>query len=271
MSTPTKTARRKVILDELGINTYSLRDTASSVTPKLSINSLEQVNTSASNGDSEIMTSVAPSTVQQLPITERRAHIMSRSWAELAQLVPQCTACKLCESRTQTVFGVGDVKPQWVIIGEAPGANEDAQGEPFVGQSGKLLDNMLASIGLARGKGVYILNTIKCRPPDNRNPEPDEMAQCEPFLKRQLELLNPRIILCVGKFAITSLLNTKESVGSLRGRVHQYAGIPTIVTYHPAYLLRNLVAKGDAWADLCFARSIAERSAHELQHREACG
>lgn len=190
-------------------------------------------------------------------VTDRRAWIMGLSWSELQDAVPQCRACKLCDSRTQTVFGVGDATPQWVVIGEAPGANEDAQGEPFVGQSGKLLDNMLASIGLTRGKGVYILNTLKCRPPDNRNPEPDEMAQCEPFLKRQLELLQPKIILCVGRFAITSLLQTKDSIGSLRGRVHHYAGIPTIVTYHPAYLLRNLAEKRAAWEDLCFARRVA--------------
>jgi DNA polymerase len=249
MSAETKATRRKAILSELGIDIYRLRDTAQSSIPKINTDYQKMPDTVLSSASSE-----SPA------ITDRREHIMSSNWAELEQLVQKCTACKLCESRTQTVFGVGDVKPQWVIIGEAPGANEDAQGEPFVGQSGKLLDNMLASIGLARGKGVYILNTLKCRPPDNRNPEPQEMAQCEPFLKRQLELLNPRIILCVGKFAITSLLNTKEPVGSLRGRVHHYAGIPTIVTYHPAYLLRNLVAKGDAWADLCFARQVAAQN-----------
>jgi uracil-DNA glycosylase len=157
-----------------------------------------------------------------------------------------------------------------VIIGEAPGANEDEQGEPFVGQSGKLLDNMLASIGLSRqpganvglpkgNGGVFILNTLKCRPPDNRNPEPEEMMKCEPFLKRQLELLQPKIIICVGRFAITSLLGTKDAIGSLRQRVHHYAGVPTIVTYHPAYLLRNLADKSKAWEDMCFAREVAAR------------
>ncbi|HET6828191.1 MAG TPA: uracil-DNA glycosylase, partial [Ramlibacter sp.] len=158
-----------------------------------------------------------------------------------------------------TVFGVGHRQADWLVIGEAPGENEDIQGEPFVGQAGKLLDNMLAALSLARGRGVYIANVLKCRPPGNRNPEPDEVAQCEPFLRRQVELLQPRIILAMGRFAVQSLLSTTEPIGKLRGRVHSYNGVPVVVTYHPAYLLRNLPDKAKAWADLCLARQVAQQ------------
>jgi DNA polymerase len=156
---------------------------------------------------------------------------------------------------TQTVFGVGDEQARWLLVGEAPGAEEDRLGEPFVGQAGKLLDNMLAAIGLARGKDVYIANVLKCRPPGNRNPEPDEVAKCSPFLVRQVELIRPKLILAMGRFAVQTLLNTDATIGSLRGTVHQYHGVPLIVTYHPAYLLRNLPDKAKAWADLLFAKS----------------
>ena len=159
---------------------------------------------------------------------------------------------------TQTVFGVGDEQADWLLVGEAPGAEEDARGEPFVGQAGRLLDNMLAAIGLARGENVYICNVLKCRPPGNRNPEPFEVAQCTPHLLRQLELIRPKLILAMGRFAVQALLNTEASIASLRGRLHRYQGVPLIVTYHPAYLLRNLPDKAKAWEDLCFARrSIA--------------
>jgi DNA polymerase len=151
------------------------------------------------------------------------------------------------------VFGVGDEMAEWLLVGEAPGAEEDRLGEPFVGQAGKLLDNMLAAIGLARGKNVYIANTLKCRPPGNRNPEPEEMAKCAPFLLRQIALIRPRLILAMGRFAVQTLLQTDASIASLRGRLHQYAGVPLIVTYHPAYLLRNLPDKAKSWADLRFA------------------
>jgi DNA polymerase len=175
-------------------------------------------------------------------------------WIELKQAVPACTACGLHASRTQTVFGVGDEKADWLLVGEAPGAEEDRLGEPFVGQAGRLLDNMLAAIGLARGDNVYICNVLKCRPPGNRNPEPDEVAKCTPFLLRQVELIGPKLIVAMGRFAAQTLLNTDASIASLRGRVHRYAGRPLIVTYHPAYLLRNLPDKSKAWADLVFAK-----------------
>jgi len=175
-------------------------------------------------------------------------------WIELKRAVPACTACGLHKSCTQTVFGVGDERADWLLVGEAPGAEEDRLGDPFVGQAGKLLDNMLAAIGLARDENVYICNVLKCRPPGNRNPEPDEVAKCTPFLLRQIELIEPRLIVAMGRFAAQTLLNTDTSIASLRGRVHQYAARPLIVTYHPAYLLRNLPDKAKAWEDLVFAR-----------------
>jgi uracil-DNA glycosylase family 4 len=186
----------------------------------------------------------------------RPTGVEAMDWAALEQAVAACGACKLCESRRNTVFGVGDLQADWMVIGEAPGENEDLQGEPFVGQAGKLLDNMLRAVGVARGRGAYIANVLKCRPPGNRNPEPDEVAQCEPFLRRQVELLKPRVILAMGRFAVQSLLQTPEPIGKLRGRIHQYNGVPVVVTYHPAYLLRNLPDKAKAWADLVMAKKL---------------
>ncbi len=199
----------------------------------------------------------------------RAEAIAALGWDELQRAVAECTACALARTRTQTVFGVGDRRARWMFVGEAPGAEEDAKGEPFVGQAGRLLDNMLASIGLSRsGQGdrsVYIANVLKCRPPGNRNPEPGEVALCEPFLRRQVELVNPRVIVVMGRFAVQCLLNTDASIASLRGRVHEIevAGrrVPAVVTYHPAYLLRNLADKAKSWADLCLAREVYERAA----------
>ncbi len=175
-------------------------------------------------------------------------------WTEIKQAVPACTACGLHKSRTQTVFGVGDENADWMLIGEAPGAEEDRLGEPFVGQAGKLLDNMLAAIDLKRGENVYIANVLKCRPPGNRNPEPDEVAKCTPFLKRQIALIQPKLIIAMGRFAAQTLLASDATIASLRGKVYRYEGVPLIVTYHPAYLLRNLPDKAKAWADLVFAK-----------------
>lgn len=206
----------------------------------------------------------------------RPAGIEQMDWMGLQSAVSGCQACGLCQSRKNTVFGVGQSPadaaqaPQvdWLIVGEAPGENEDAQGEPFVGQAGKLLDNMLAAMkmgmnedgkpaGLSRTQGVYIANVLKCRPPANRNPSPEEVAMCEPYLARQIELLRPKLILAMGKFAISSLTGSNDPVGKLRGRVHQLQhanySAPVIVTYHPAYLLRNLPDKAKAWADLMLA------------------
>jgi DNA polymerase len=176
------------------------------------------------------------------------------TWDTLTEAVARCTACKLSATRTQGVLGVGDRDADWLIVGEAPGADEDAQGEPFVGQAGKLLDAMLASIGLARGDNVYITNVVKSRPPGNRNPEPDEIAACMPYLLAQIELIRPKLILALGRVAAQSLLDTDEAVGRLRGQVHRFRDVPLVVTYHPAYLLRNLPDKARAWEDLCLAR-----------------
>ena len=180
-------------------------------------------------------------------------------WIELRQAVSGCTACGLHASRTQTVFGVGDENADWMLIGEAPGAEEDRLGDPFVGQAGKLLDNMLAAIGLHRSQNVYIANVLKCRPPGNRNPEPEEVARCSPHLLQQIELVKPKLILAMGRFAAQTLLASDASIASLRGKVYRYAGVPLIVTYHPAYLLRNLPDKAKAWADLVFAMKTMSR------------
>ena len=178
----------------------------------------------------------------------------SYTWDQLADAVAHCTACKLSATRTQGVLGVGDRNADWLVIGEAPGADEDRVGEPFVGQAGKLLDAMLAAIGLQRGENVYIANVLKSRPPGNRNPEPDEVAACRPYLLAQIELIQPKLILALGRFAAQSLLDTDEAITRLRGRVHQFQNVPLVVTYHPAYLLRNLPDKARAWEDLCLAR-----------------
>ncbi|WP_430626751.1 uracil-DNA glycosylase [Thiobacter aerophilum] len=180
-------------------------------------------------------------------------------WATLKAAVAHCTACRLAASRTQTVFGVGDERADWLFVGEGPGAEEDLKGEPFVGQAGKLLDNMLASIDLNRGERVYIANVVKCRPPGNRNPESDEIAACAPWLDRQIDLIAPRLIIALGKVAAVRLLGREASIASLRGKLWTYHGRPVIVTYHPAYLLRNPADKARAWEDLCFIREQMQR------------
>lgn len=207
------------------------------------------------------------------PADERSRRIAALDWDGLRDAVRECTACGLCRSRTQTVFGVGHPQAHWMVIGEAPGEQEDLKGEPFVGASGELLDNMLRALRLTRaGEGpagpdvplarrVYIANTLKCRPPHNRNPSPEELLRCEPFLMRQIALVQPRIILAMGKFAVQALLRSDEAVGRLRGRVHRYQGVPLVVTYHPAYLLRNLPEKARAWDDLCLAADVVAGNA----------
>jgi DNA polymerase len=179
-------------------------------------------------------------------------------WVPLKAAVSGCTKCGLHKTRTQTVFGVGDENADWMLIGEAPGAEEDRLGDPFVGQAGRLLDNMLAAVGLSRRKNVYIANVLKCRPPGNRNPTPEEVSQCTPHLLKQIELIQPKLIVAMGRFAAQTLLDSDASIASLRGRVHRYAGVPLIVTYHPAYLLRTLEDKAKAWEDLVFARKTIQ-------------
>lgn len=229
----------------------------------------------------------APTMAQDLGLQPRPAGIDAMDWPTLQAAVAGCRACRLCQSRKNTVFGVGPALPadapagaapqiDWLIVGEAPGENEDLAGEPFVGSAGQLLDNMLRAMKLQRGSdaavpgagvsnSVFITNVLKCRPPANRNPEPDEVAQCAPYLKRQVELLQPRIILALGRFAAQSLLQDsvhdvyKIPLGKLRGQVHGYLGVPVVVSYHPAYLLRSLADKAKAWDDLCLAMALLKR------------
>ena len=191
------------------------------------------------------------------------APVDALEWPDLAAGVAACKACPLCQQRKQAVLGVGDLNPDWLFVGEGPGAEEDVKGEPFVGQAGKLLDNMLAALGIARapqevplgyGSKAYIGNAVKCRPPGNRTPEAAEMAACRPWLERQIALLKPKVIVLLGKAAVHSVLHDDSSLASLRGRRYEYQGIPVVVTYHPAYLLRNLPEKAKAWEDLLFAR-----------------
>jgi uracil-DNA glycosylase len=184
----------------------------------------------------------------------RAAAIAEMGWDDLKTAVADCRACNLCQARKQAVLGVGDVEADWLFVGEGPGAEEDERGEPFVGQAGKLLDAMLEAIDLKRGENVYIGNSVKCRPPNNRTPEPEETATCWPFLERQIELIKPKLIVALGRPAAQTLLQSEVKISSSRGRLFDYRGIPVVVTYHPAYLLRNLPDKARAWEDLCFMR-----------------
>jgi uracil-DNA glycosylase family 4 len=193
------------------------------------------------------------------------ADIATMDWDALETAVAGCTRCGLCKSRTRTVFGVGDRAGSWLFVGEGPGRQEDLQGEPFVGPAGKLLDNMLAALGVARGKDAYIANVVKCRPADesgrDRPPTADEMTACMPYLRRQIELLQPQSVVALGKTAAVALLQAdpETAVARMRGKLHRYGSLPLVVTYHPAYLLRTLADKGKAWLDLCLA--LRSRSA----------
>lgn len=188
------------------------------------------------------------------PETVAVAPAVPATWNELATAVAACRQCRLCEARKQAVLGVGDIHADWLFVGEGPGAEEDQRGEPFVGQAGKLLDSMLAAIGLKRGENVYIANAVKCRPPENRTPTPEETAACKPYLERQIELIKPKLIVALGRPAAQTLLQAEVKIAAARGKLHDYRGIPLIVTYHPAYLLRTLQDKARAWEDLCFMR-----------------
>ncbi len=195
------------------------------------------------------------------PVSSLQPSVSSLDWPALEAAVKSCTQCELHRTRTQTVFGVGDRRAEWMVIGEAPGADEDAQGEPFVGRAGQLLNSMLKAIGLKREQ-VFIANVMKCRPPQNRDPTPSEAACCKSFLHRQIELVNPKLILCVGRIAAQNLLETDTPIGKMRGQVHRLgvAQRPVIVTYHPAYLLRSPGEKRRAWEDLKLALATLEKS-----------
>jgi DNA polymerase len=194
------------------------------------------------------------------PTAARPAREAGVDWPELRARVAACTRCGLSATRTQTVFGVGNLHADWLIVGEAPGADEDRKGEPFVGRAGQLLNSMLHAVGLAREQ-VYIANVLKCRPPGNRDPSPTEAAECLPYLEQQIALLKPKIMLAVGRIAAQNLLHTDKTLGSLRQQVHRFgaASVPLVVTYHPAYLLRTPADKRKAWEDLKFAREVCSR------------
>ena len=217
-----------------------------------------------SSPEDDVATDVAAPTEQATGDQPVRAsqvpmpRVDAAGWDELRETVLACTSCPLHESRTQAVFGVGARSADWMIIGEAPGAEEDRQGEPFVGRAGQLLDPMLAGVGLSR-ETAYIANVLKCRPPNNRDPRPEEAARCAPYLDRQIALISPRIILAVGRVAAQRLLDTDTAVGRMRGQVHRHAAsnVPVGVTYHPAYLLRRPGEKSKVWKDLLFAAAVA--------------
>jgi uracil-DNA glycosylase len=194
----------------------------------------------------------------------RDTNMAQMDWQTLQQCTTNCKACTLSKTRTQAVFGAGDPHAEWMFIGEAPGQEEDHQGLPFVGQAGHLLDNMLLAMALQHRQNVYIANILKCRPPENRDPHRGEITHCAPLLLRQIELINPRLIIALGRVAAQSLLTTQENVADLRGKQHVFNGYPVIVTYHPAYLLRNLPDKAKAWEDLCYANRVMQLLKSEL-------
>jgi len=244
--------RRELVLRELGLVQWRLRGAAPA----------ESVEADASPGAPRSAPGAGRSVSMQTPRIasageeERAIAVAGMDWLQIEAAVQGCTACPLHARRKHSVLGVGDAQADWLFVGEGPGAEEDERGEPFVGQAGRLLDNMLASIGLRRGQDVYIANVVKCRPPGNRVPESGEAAQCEPYLLRQIELIQPRLVIALGKTAALNLLRTEASIASLRGRVHDLRGRALLVTYHPAYLLRNLSDKAKAWEDLCMARTL---------------
>lgn len=226
----------------------------------------------------------APARVPAAAVAPVSLDGVAADWAGLEAQVAACTACGLCEGRRQTVFGVGDHRARLMVIGEAPGEQEDRQGEPFVGPAGQLLDRMLDAIGHRRGEGepprVYIANTLKCRPPGNRNPTPEELAHCTPYLWRQIELVRPTLILALGAFAVRAVLRQEApAIGRLRGRVHDVPRpgaaadaadrLPVVVSYHPSYLLRQPGEKAKAWADLCLAMDVLERQAASAESAAA--
>ncbi|MDU0810815.1 MAG: uracil-DNA glycosylase [Burkholderia sp.] len=251
-----------IIFEEIGLihlwvrrrahfNTYSSSSSIETSSIKVSLKSAELISKKVfkKNNISKLDTSL-------LCADSSETAVYKLDWDILKSRVVDCMRCHLCKRRTNTVFGIGNKKADWMLIGEAPGESEDLQGEPFVGRSGKLLDNMLQSLSLKRSENVYITNVIKCRPPKNRNPEPNEVASCMPYLRQQIVLVKPKLIVALGRFAGQTLLHSTLSIASMRGRVYEYDGIPVVVTYHPAYLLRSPFEKSKAWIDFCLARDI---------------
>lgn len=276
MSMSGNNSRNEIFLHEMGLGPVWVRrespftsaespSAASTENPSTSPESLRRdatvsepvVNTTTRVDEAPVAFALAA----QEPAAPPANDVARMNWIELRDAVAGCVKCGLCRNRTNTVFGVGDEKAKWLFVGEGPGRNEDLQGEPFVGPAGKLLDNMLIAMGLKRGENTFIANIVKCRPTDptgrDRPPAPEEAAACLPYLERQIALIQPTVIVALGKTAALYLLGVDPStpVSKLRGVVHQYAGRPLIVTYHPAYLLRTLTDKKKAWADLCLAMS----------------
>lgn len=262
--------RRAVFLDEMGLGpvwsrrTSSLQKTMETGVHELPVQQASPiqpnpvVEAAASAWNEQPVTTTVPALLSAAT-TQMPTDVAHMDWEQLKSVVSVCTKCDLCQTRSQTVFGVGDQKARWLFVGEGPGRNEDFQGLPFVGPAGKLLDNMFIAMGLKRGDNTYIANIVKCRPTDtnkkDRPPTEEEAASCMPYLERQIALVKPTVIVALGKTAALSLLKLDPAtpVGKLRGTVHRYAGLPLIVTYHPAYLLRNLKDKGKVWSDLCLA------------------
>jgi len=242
-------AQRQEYLNALGLQTWTLRTSGAAVAASIAASPVP-------TAGPLVESAAAPAVGPEVAAPREAAY----DWPQLRERVATCTRCGLSATRTQTVFGVGNLQAEWLVVGEAPGADEDRQGEPFVGRAGQLLNSMLRAIGLAREQ-VYIANVLKCRPPQNRDPLPKEAGQCLPFLDRQIALLRPKIMLVVGRIAAQNLLHTDAKVGTLRQQVHTFgpAHVPLVVTYHPAYLLRSPAEKRKAWEDLKFAREVFAR------------
>lgn len=255
--------RREQILAEMGIKPrWRLRDAG---TAAVDADAVEATSTVSSDLPAEAaavtLASSAPLDATPAPLVSPTAtapgsvvRVEGLDWEGLERAVSECRACRLCERRKQAVLGIGDRHAEWMFVGEGPGAEEDERGEPFVGQAGRLLDAMLDSVGMQRSENVYIANAVKCRPPGNRTPEAEEMATCRPYLVRQIELVQPKLLVAMGRPAAQTLLQADDiRISASRKRVFHYGEIPVVVTYHPAYLLRNLPDKAKAWEDLCFA------------------
>lgn len=250
--------RRRRMLADMGISCWELRGQAADGAGTDTMTDAPATEVMSS----ERVDAVAPTVgAHEVPATagDRHHRIATLDWEALREDVSACTACGLCKQRTRTVFGVGNTRARWLLVGEAPGAEEDLRGEPFVGQAGRLLDAILKANGLSRQDDVFIANVLKCRPPGNRDPQPDEVAACEAYLQRQIALVSPTLIVIMGRSAAQTLLGTDASIARLRGTIHRYRlsghEIPAVVTYHPAYLLRTPADKAKAWADWCLARA----------------
>ncbi len=244
----TFTARQQTYLNAMGIDVWLPKDMPAETSEQETVPAVIDVAAEQAVATDE----VTPQAEAVIP----DADVSMLNWEDLQTRVSECQLCDLHKSRTQTVFGVGNRNADWLIIGEAPGADEDRQGEPFVGRAGQLLNAMLQALGLSR-QDVYIANILKCRPPQNRDPKPDEVAHCTPYLQAQIQLIQPKVILALGRIAAQNLLQTNTALGRLRGKVHHIdiSTAPVIVTYHPAYLLRSPLEKRKSWEDLLFAKN----------------